>query len=177
MNECTSSYQNYASFRRHLKRQHTDVAESRREEFGSLNQNDNSDETDPSVPPGPAADAETNTVNPHQRALFLLKAREVHKFSEQALSDIMTDFTVMVEGIVDDVHDNVEAKLRMNNISTDGIGLNEVFNDPRFKDPFCNFSSEYLRSKYFSEHMMLIVCALSLSIALCQVFFCRNLCQ
>lgn len=44
------------------------------------------------------------------------------------------------------------------NIITDGIGLNEVFNTPQFKDPFHNLHSEYLRSKYFSEHMMLTVC-------------------
>ena len=70
----------------------------------------------------------------------------------------MTDFTVMIDNILDDVHEAVETKLRMSEISAPEIGLNEVFDDIKYKDPFRGLHSEHLRNKYFSEHMMLIVC-------------------
>lgn len=78
--------------------------------------------------------------------------------SKQALCDIMTDFTVMIDDILDDVYKEVEKKLVANNVLADDIGLREVFNDAKFKYPFEGLSSEYLRSKYYVEHMNLVVC-------------------
>lgn len=78
--------------------------------------------------------------------------------SEQTLSDVMTDFTVMIDDILDDVHAEVENKLAANNILANDIGLCEVFNGDKFKYPFRNLSSEYLRSKFFVDHMHLVVC-------------------
>lgn len=93
----------------------------------------------------------------HQRALFLLKAKEIHKMSELALSDVMTDFTVMIDDILDDVYEDVEKKLKLHDISTGDIGLNEVFNNVKYKEPFSGLHSEYLRTKYFADHMQLVV--------------------
>ena len=47
----------------------------------------------------------------HQRALFVLKAREVNKLSQQALFDIMTDFTVIMEGMLDSVYEKQNYKI------------------------------------------------------------------
>ena len=151
IDSCTMLYQNYASFRRHLKRKHPSLAGCRREESRSTSPEDTMDLGD-DPPLGNNCD-ETDACSLRQRAMFVLKTREVHKVSSQALSDIMTDFTVMMEGILDDVHDKVEATLRTNNIPD--IGLKEMFH---FKDPFQDFQSEYLCTKYFREHFMLIVC-------------------
>lgn len=90
-----------------------------------------------------------------QRALFLLKAREIHKISQQALNDVMTDFNVMVGGILDNLHSKV--KLDSNGISSSDIGLTELFNDPLDRDPFYGLYTEHLRTKYFCEHMHLLV--------------------
>lgn len=83
-----------------------------------------------------------------QRALFLLKAREIHKISQQALCDIMTDFNVLVDGILDNLCSELTSKLESNGISADTIGLAE-FNDTMLRDPFHGLYSEHLRTKYF----------------------------
>ena len=91
-----------------MKIKHPDVAESRREESSlSCTIEDHDGEMDQSatgVMENPTA------YSSHQRALFVLKSREVHKLSQQALFDIMTDFIIM-EGMLNSVYEKVEAKL------------------------------------------------------------------
>lgn len=117
--------------------------------------------------------AVTDARRSHQRALFLLKAREIHKVSEQALSDIMTDCTVLIGDILDEVYQGVEKKLKVHDISACDIGLNEVFNNVKFKEPFAGLHSEHFRSKYFIEHMHLVVCPYRtiLILLMCNVLF------
>lgn len=170
--DCTRSYSNYASFRKHLKRKHPEVVSSDQEESEQFRghgdfelRNDGEEDMQMADSSGGnmhshdvVANLQDSAYGSHQRALFLLKSKEVHKMSEQALCDIMTDFTVMIDDILDDVYREVEKKLVANNVLADDIGLREVFNDAKFKYPFEGLSSEYLRSKYYVEHMNLVVC-------------------
>lgn len=94
----------------------------------------------------------------HQRALFLLKSREVHKISQMALNDIIADFTLMTKAVLEDVQRRVQSALVANSISpSDIIGLNDIFEDAELKDPFHSLLTEHLQTKYYREHMGLVV--------------------
>ena len=95
----------------------------------------------------------------HQRALFILKSREVHKISQGSLSDIITDVSVMMEDTVDILQRKVEAVLKANKISPAEVtGFKNVFQNVELRDPFHSLQSEYLQTKYFRDHMGLVVC-------------------
>lgn len=146
VSQCNRGYSNYASFRRHLKRNHPEIflnefqPESTDSSLHTTNDADdhsNDQDTNAGTNDHESTAIENNqdsSLNSHQRALFLLKAREIHKISQQALSDVMTDFTVMIDDILDDVHGQVKKMLAL----TDGIPpansvaeLGRIFNDKK----------------------------------------------
>ena len=160
VNNCTSSYTNYNSFRKHLIRKHPEVVKGRRDESPSHGNGERESGTDSQGDDdGTTTGCNKGMENAHQRALFLLKAKEVHKMSEQALSDVMAVFTVLIDGILDDEYEEIEKKLTATETSLNDIGLRDVFNSKKFKDPFQGLNSDYLHSKYYIQHMSLVVCS------------------
>ena len=79
------------TMRRHLKRKHSEILDSQlQQEFITVGEeSDNYESMErPSAWSNPTG---TEIIHDtHQRALFILKSREVHKISQDSLSDIIT---------------------------------------------------------------------------------------
>ncbi len=73
------------------------------------------------------------------------------------MSDVMADFTVMLDDVIGSIRTNLEMKLRLHDVPVSDFQLDTLFNDALYKDPFRDMHSEHFRNKYFKEHMMLIV--------------------
>ena len=79
--------------------------------------------------------------------------------STSSLSDIITDVSVMMEDTVDILQRKVESVLKANKMSPAEVtGFKNVFQNVELRDPFHSLQSEYLQTKYFRDHMGLVVC-------------------
>lgn len=156
VNGCTRSYSNYSSFRRHLKRRHTTVLDPPLQQPGS-DPNDG-DDNSLEFPLESSVGEPEDSLDIHQRALFLLKSREIHKMSQLAISDIITDVTLITESVLVETRRKVQAVLAANNTSlSDFNGLDDVFQDPQLTEPFSSLLTDHHQTKFYREHMSLVV--------------------
>lgn len=82
-------------------------------------------------------------------ALFLLKARDVHKVSQTALNEMTEELAKLTMVGIGDLKLKIENVLQTNNVDTsEVVELNKVFNNSFFCDPFSSLTSEYLQNKY-----------------------------
>ena len=167
VNHCVQTYTNYASFRKHLKLKHPEshieypATNEDDEEIISLGNAsasatvDDYDEVDDEVRSG----SNVPECNIHQAALFTLKLREIHKVSQLALAEIMTEVSTMINDKVQDVKKEVFSVMKSNGVSLPTVSAHSF--EDMFKkaceDPFESLNTEYLRTKYYRENMGLVV--------------------
>ena len=98
------------------------------------------------------------TQRDRSTALFLLKAREIHKISQSALDHLLGDMAVYMDMIKERLMENVIATLQRKGINMeDDLELLRLTKSPEVTDPFSSLHSEYLQRQYFIKHFNLVV--------------------
>ena len=153
---CPCTYQNYHSFRKHLRRHHAEVLGS------SLSNSTQEDDTESQGLQNFYSPVEPLYLSPspeqkiHNAALFVLKTREVLNISQTATSQILSDVTNLYRETFCEIESKVSNVLSANGIQADSIqGFKEAFLDP---DPFLNLHAKHTQDKYFTEKLGLVVC-------------------
>lgn len=95
------------------------------------------------------------------QALFLMKRSVVSKVSTIALDDIIQDMHLLLEKSVTSLRDTLLSVLQRQGIEFD-TELAEIFHDPALTNPFRSLQSEFLRRKFYTQKMRLLVCLFSL---------------
>lgn len=162
---CTRAYSNFYSFKRHAyrkHREHLDVISRHAEQdsdiagvatdsddhfdFADLLQCDNFDET------------LSNFQHTKNMALFLLKAKEVRKVSQSSLDGLTSDFTIILQRILEQLKSGINRCLIANGINMEAVqGLSEVFNHPNITNPFNQIESRHQQEKFYKVHLNLLV--------------------
>ena len=162
ISECSQTYQNFYSFKKHVYRKHRESLELSSfvpvemdlsfpivsdDAAGSTDQLEIEDE------------AATNSVTLTSRlmfehmkkmAVFLLKAREVRKVSQTALDGLLADFTIIIQETSQQLKTDVNACLEMNGMNLSLFqGLEEVFHDPCRTKSFKHLDTRFLQEKFF----------------------------
>ena len=95
--------------------------------------------------------------NLHQKALFLLKYRTIHKVSQAALNSIVSDVTDMINSSIKTLQRNINSVLQTNEINqAASTAIHDAFSSVQ-SDPFRELESEHLQMKYFCDSMGLVV--------------------
>ena len=163
---CTRTYHNFYSFRKHIRRVHLEV------------------EVEPAV-----ADAQQMVTNmdmnggvthlekPTSRdicgfelrnsALFLLKSKEVHKVSQLALDEMISEFAAMTSSELETLKAKVYASLQAAGINPDNVaGVPEAFKNSRLNDPYRGLSTQYQQRQYYIQNLNLVVSLLCTLVSL-----------
>ena len=146
INGCSRVYTVFHSFRRHFYRKHRHVETL--ETLGNLSitdeahfDNDYTEESNVALMSDPSP-----MDMKRQAALFLLKAKEIHKVSQTALDGLIPDLTILFNQYY---HSEVKCKF------PDLVNESESQED---FDPFQGLHSKYLQEKYFKETLHIVVC-------------------
>ena len=169
INECSRTYQNFYSFKKHVYRKHRESLELSSfspvemdlsfpvvNDAGSMDQLEIEDEASTS-----RVTLTSRLTFEHMKkmALLLLKAKEVRKVSQTALDGLLADFTVIIQETVQRLKTDVNACLEMNGMNLSLFqGLEEVFQDTCRTEPFKHLDTRFLQEKFFREHLQLLVC-------------------
>ena len=149
INDCPRTFRGYYSFRKHLHRSHPDVFKDNIKVSNPVQMEQNYHKFEGEA----ESSVENETVKRlHSPALFLLKAKEIHRINQSSLDSLMNDITVIVEQTLDEV----EAR------STFLIGdarkqLSEIVNDPTLRNPFLSLHSECLQKNQYKSLFGLVV--------------------
>ena len=161
VNNCVQTYTNYASFRKHLKLKH----------FGSIIEpagvseddfTDNTSSTDnTSIQLVGDTEIESDSST-HQAALFTLKLREIHKVSQLAMTEIMTEVSTMLNEAIQDLKEKVFTVMDNDKVKVPAATLHtlEAMFKKAHQDPFESLYTEYHRTKYYRENIGLVVSSL-----------------
>ena len=159
---CPRTYQNFHSYKKHLYTKHREVldissSELDIEEDGARSSGGNS--TPSPCPSEPEPDDDRCTSRKKQMreaALFVLKAKHVHKVAQSSLNGVMCDITTMLESTVHRLEKGVMAALG-NADAALKMHVNEIFHSQEVSDPFCGLTSEYTQKTFFREEFHLVV--------------------
>lgn len=158
---CPRSYSNYHSYKKNLYKKHRDILELE----PSLSPEDNSnpsledvgidcDDSDLDNPPS----LETRAKDDKKiSALFLLKATAVSKISKCALGDLISDTSLLLSDKLQTLRNDVTTYLHQRNLEVDS-DLLKMFHSPSLTSPFQGLESEYLRKKFYVDHLGMLVC-------------------
>lgn len=168
---CPRSYNNYHSYKKHMYKKHRDVLEldysscsqpdgsNPSLEYGNFDRDDDDDMSNP--PPVMSVKDEKKTS-----ALFLLKTTAVTKVSKSALDDLVSDFSIFLNSKLHTLENDVTTYLRQKNVEVDS-DLLKMFRSPSVTSPFQGLDSEYLRKKYYIDHLGMLV---SMCMCTCMCF-------
>lgn len=164
---CSRTYSNFFSFKKHLYRKHRCSLEM----SGSIAPVDNIGENRGDVGEqydGEELEAFTLDEGPEQlskfqymkqMSLFLLKNKKVRKVSQVALDGLVADFTSMLQLTINQIKHEVGAVLQSNGVSFSTFGgLEDVFNDPQWNEPFKELDSKYLQEAFYREYVSFWLC-------------------
>lgn len=156
---CIRTYKNFASFKKHVYRHHREQIDpaqlDTRTEDGSTQQPPEMLHEDD----GPDfLNRDAGYDHSEQAALFVLKAKHVHKISQSALDDLLFDVSTMISDRVHYVENKVCQHLQGPCNSSSSSGILEAFHHPAIVDPFHGLTSRYLQLNYYRENFGLLVC-------------------
>lgn len=150
--ECPRTYTNFFSFKRHLYCKHRGVLDlmpvspdvimtvSDDIEDGSSSCEVNATEID----------------EKKESALFIMKAKTVHKVSQSALSGLLDDFSSMLERKIGFIQEGVE-KITNNMPAENQTSIAKLFQEPSISTPFIGLETQHFQEKYFVEKLGLLV--------------------
>ena len=90
-------------------------------------------------------------------ALFILKAKEVHKISQSSLNELLQDVTTVVEQKISLLKTDISCSLASKGIEMDAE-LQSLFYKPELVKPFQGLETEFFQKKFFRESFGLVVC-------------------
>ena len=158
---CPRSYKNYHSYKKHMYKKHRDILELDL----SVSQEDNSN---PSLEDDAGFDGDDSDLNnppsletcvkDNKRisALFLLKATAVSEISKCALDDLISDISLFLSDKLQTLENDVTTYLRQRNLEVDS-DLLKMFQSPPLTLPFQGLDSEFLRKKFYIDHLGMLV--------------------
>lgn len=156
---CIRTYKNYSSFKKHVYRHHRDQLDPVHPDSSETSIQERS--TPPEISCGD--DDGLDLLNPdnsdagydhtEQAALFVLKAKHIHKISQSALNDLLFDVSTMISDRVQYVENKVRPHLQGSSSSS----ALEAFQHPAVVDPFRGLTTRYLQLKYYRESFGLLV--------------------
>lgn len=151
---CSRRYKNYHSFRRHFYRKHHNSTVTRNNTTYS---NDlSTEDEDENASSGIHDDLHEAILNPNinkQRALFVLKTKEVHKVSQTALNGLLGDVTLLFQRHMDIFTKEIKVLLDSSNYPE----LLSFLQKQQMIDPFEGLHSKFLQEKFFHNHLGLVV--------------------
>ena len=142
---CVRTYKNYTSFKKHVYRHH-------KEQLDPVDPESIKDSAlDLTMPPDSLCEDDgVNIFGPdssdagydytEQAALFILKAKHVHKVSQAALNELLSDVSMMIS---DRVH-YVESKVRHHLQEFSSVSVLETFHHPAVIDLYAGLKTRYL---------------------------------
>ena len=149
---CIRTYKNYASFRKHIKT-HNIIEQERDQDNETADEQCSVAQLDSSESDLVQNDNENSNHNDiFQHALFILKLKELHKVTQVAISDIISDVSLIIECQTTKIRK--KALAAMDSEASDHESFKKAF---EIDNPFNHLSTEYLQTKYFHEHMGLVV--------------------
>ena len=170
VNSCSRSYTNFYSFKKHLYRHHRCELDSAYQVNISVNLSEYTEDNASNIP---NTDSSTVSVQPHGElattysphstynfskrmvALFLLKAKEIHKVSQKSLDGIIADFTTFINLLLEDLQCEMKYWVSSKNYLINDTDLYNIFQ--KFFDPFNGMNTRYLQEKYFRETLQMLV--------------------
>ena len=135
---CIRTYKNYSSFKKHVYRHHRDQLNPVHPDPCHISTDEGS--APPEMSCGDdtgfdflnSDDSEAGYDHTEQAALFVLKAKHVHKISQSALNDLLLDVSAMISDRVQFVKNQVHPHLQGPSSSS----ALEAFQHPAIVDPF-----------------------------------------
>ena len=180
---CPRTYTNFESFRKHLYRRHRCdldlplAVTTHGEEYDETLDDTLDDNGQASGTAGGINSEEPpQWMQKRQTALFLMKAREVHKISQVSLDGLLADFTEMRRSSTQYLESEINKILTASGLRMDDFeGLRNLFCQPEVVDPFHGLQSRFLQEKFYKEHFGLVVKLFVHLYVYCNyVLTCRN---
>ena len=165
---CTRTYFNFYSFKKHLYRKHRCSLEMMHPFVSNSPLDMTGGDAEEVVSVGERSDLPVDGDQPDkqlpsfeymkQTSLFLLKVKEIWKVSQVALDGLIADVTSMLQRTINQIKHEVSTVLQSNGVSLSTFsGLEDVFNDPRWNEPFKGLDSVFLQEKFYQEHLNVLV--------------------
>lgn len=159
---CPRTYTNFHSYKSHLYKRHREVI------IDLPSASETNDTLLPSTteiePPSPQSNtctsesdllvASTSTSRQREAALFILKAKHLHKVSQNALNGLQCDISSMLETTVHQLEVGVMDLLHMSPLREQ---VRTVFHSPIVTDPFCGLTSKYMQKSFYKAEFQLVV--------------------
>ncbi len=141
---CPKAYSNYHSFRKHLRRKHSEFILTSRPSITQTNEFCSLEEDEE------VQDSDIPCWSKFNSTQFLLKCKEVGQMSQGVLNDLISDITLLVENSLESISSKVRSTLECSNIAVEDVdGLEDALQARCFRKPFEGLESEYLQKKAF----------------------------
>lgn len=164
VNDCPKAYNNYHSFRKHLRRKHPEYIQTSRPSITQTNQFCSLDEDE-------FQESEVPYRSEFSSTQFLLKCKEVGQIPQGVLNDLISDITLLVNNSLESMSSEVRATLESNNICVEDIaGLEGALQADSFRKPFKGLESEYLQKKAFHSLGVVVSVIILFQIAILMMF-------
>ena len=154
---CTRTYRKFFSYKKHMYVKHRDVLNIVNRERSPLVENSDSMGSPGAFLEGECED-QGSYVTQHRRstALFILKAREVHKIPQSSLDYLLGDISNFMDANRSRLLHKIAVALRERGIHMEDELL-VLSSSPDVTNPFDGLHTEYLQQQYFIEHFNLVV--------------------
>lgn len=152
---CTRSYTKFVSYKKHVYVKHRDAwSVDQRECDISL---PSSEEVRRDSPVTEGNDQEESVAQlQRSSALFILKAREIHKIPQTSLDSLLGDISTFIDVIRSRLLQRISKELKEKGIDMEQ-DLLALSNSPDIANPFDGLHTEYLQHQYFKKYLNLVV--------------------
>ena len=151
---CTKTYRKFVSYKKHMYVKHRDAQSIGRREHDISMQDV---ETVRSDSPMPEDEQEMyRTQLRRSAALFILKAREVHKIPQTSLDKLLGDISVFIDMSTSKLLQKIVVALKEKGIDMEGE-LESLRNSQDVSNPFEGLHTEYLQRQFFLLYFNLVV--------------------
>lgn len=158
--ECPRTYTNFFSFKKHLYRKHRDtlclMSLPEEQTILDVTVDDYSDDT--------ASPIVTEENERKQSAMFILKAKTIHKVSQLALNGLLDDISTMLTSKIENLQEGIQ-KFTSSMSKECQESIREMF---KVSSPFMGLETQHFQEQYFVDKLGLLVCSLAISF-LCQL--------
>lgn len=165
---CTRTYRKFHSYKKHIYVKHRDVLRVRERERSPL-----VGDIDTMRSPSPLSEggSQESYANQQQRstALFILKAREIHKIPQSSLDYLLGDISTFMDLNRSMLLHKVAVALEKKGIFMENE-LQALNESPDITNPFEGLHTEYLQRQYFLQHFNLVVSTYSIMLLYMYVY-------
>lgn len=157
--DCPQTYNKFLSYKKHMYSKHRDllgITPANNDVTGLDSDQTDLDGSSSDMDIYDSFSEDISTFSRNEAALFVLKARHVHKVAQSSICEVMCDFTSLLERSVHKLHSRVFEILD----DIDPVMKNEVtvaFNSQDVLDPFRGMTTEHMQHSFFKKTFHLLV--------------------